>query len=114
MEVLLVDIYAACTKINFKGTRRYLITACSMTSFAVYEDTAEQNLAVLFAALMKIWLRFVFFHTIVVDKDNKFLGEFVRTAALPKTNIHALFGGDHNPMIVVRVCRFLNLFHYVL
>jgi hypothetical protein len=39
----------------------------------------------------------------VVDKDSKFLGEFVKTAALLKINIHSLSGGNHDPMIVERV-----------
>ena len=104
MKVLFVDIYAAGTEFNFEGTRHYLIAACGMTSFAVCEDTAEQNSTIFSAALMKIWLRFGFSHTIVVDKDSKFLGEFVKTAALLKINIHSLSGGNHDPMIVERVC----------
>ena len=44
----------------------------------------------------------------MVDKDSNFLGEFVKTAALLKTNIHSLSRGNHDPMIVERVCRFLN------
>ena len=108
MRVLFVDIYAAGAEGNFEGTKHYLIAACGMTSFAVAEDTAEQNSSVFAAALMRIWLRFGFSHTIVVDKDSKFLGVFAQTAALLKINIHVLSGENHDPMIVERICRFLN------
>jgi hypothetical protein len=108
MRVLFVDIYAAGAEFNFDGTRHYLIAACGMTSFGICEATAEQNSTVFAAALMKIWLRFGFSHTIVVDKDSKFLGEFVKTAALLKINIHVLSGSNHDPMLVERICRFLN------
>ena len=61
MRVLFVDIYAAGAELNFVGTRHYLIAACGMTSFAIAEDTAEQNSTVFAAALMRIWLCFGFF-----------------------------------------------------
>ena len=79
-----------------------------MTSFAICEATPEQNSKVFAAALMKIWLRFGFSHTIVVDKDRKFLGVFSKTAALLKINAHVLSGKNCDPMIVERICRYLN------
>ena len=72
MRVLFVDIYATGSEFNFEGTKHHLIAACGMTSFAICEPTAEQNTASFAAALMKIWLRFGFSSTIVVDKDSKF------------------------------------------
>ena len=108
MKVLFVDIYAAGSEFNFEGTKHYLIAACGMTSFGICEATAEQSAASFAAALMKIWLRFGFSHTIVVDKDSKFLGVFAQTAALLKINIHVLSGENHDPMIVERICRYLN------
>ena len=69
-RVLFVDIHAAGTEFNFVGTKHYLIAACDMTSFAIAEDTAEQNSTVFAAALMRIWLRFGFSYTIVVDNDT--------------------------------------------
>ena len=108
MRVLFVDIYAAGAEFNFEGTKHYLIAACGMTAFAIAEDTAEQNSKAFASALMKIWLRFGFSHTIVVDKDSKFLGVFVQTAALLKINIHVLSGENHDPMLVERICRYLN------
>ena len=74
MKVLFVDIYAAGAEFNFVGTKYYLIAACGMTSFAIAEDTAEQNSTVFASALMRIWLRFEISHTIVVDKDSKYFG----------------------------------------
>ena len=40
--------------------------------------------------------------------DSKFRGTFEATAALLKINIHVLSGENHNPMIVERICRYLN------
>ena len=108
MRVLFVDIYAVGTELNFVGTKHYLLAACGMTSFAVCEDTAEANSTTFAAAIMKIWLRFGFSHTLVVDKDSKFRGTFEATAALLNINIHVLSGENHNPMIVERICRYLN------
>ena len=108
MQVLFMDIYAAGLEFNFEGTEHYLIAANEMTSFAICEATSEQNAASFAAVLMKSWLRFGVSHTIVVDKDSKFLGVFAKTAALLKINIHVLSGKNHDPMIVKHICRFLN------
>ena len=108
MWVLFVDIYAAGTEINFDWTKQYLIGACGMTSFGIYKPTAEQNASAFSLALMNIWLRFGFPHTIVVDKDSTFLGVFAQNAALLNLNIHVLSGENHDSMIVERICRFLN------
>jgi hypothetical protein len=59
-----------------------------VTSFAVFKATTEQNSKVFAVVLMKIWLRFGFSHTIVVNKDSKLLEEFVATAILLQINIH--------------------------
>ena len=108
MRVLFVDIYSAGADLNFDGTKHYLIAACGMTGFAICEPTTEQTAEAFAAALMKIWLRFGFSHTLVVDKASSFLGVFAATAALLKVNIHVLSGENHDPMIVERVNRFLN------
>lgn len=108
MRVLFVDIYAAGAKFNFVGTKHYLIAACGMTSIAIAEDTAEPNSHAFASALMKIWLRFGFSHTIVVDKDSKFLSVFAQTTALLKINIHVLSGENHDSQLVKRICRYLN------
>jgi len=58
--------------------------------------------------MMKIWLRFGFSHTIVVDKDSKCRSTFADTVELININMHLLSEENHNPMIVERVNRFLN------
>ena len=108
MLVLHVDIYTVGVEQNFEGTQYYLIASCGMTGFSVCEDTPKQSAESFAAALMKIWLRFGFSHTIVVDKDSKFRATFEQTAALLKINIHVLSGGNHDPMLVERVIRYLN------
>ena len=90
MPVLFVDIYAAGTEINFDGTKHYLIGACVMTSFGIYEPTYEQNASAFDSSFMNIWLRFGFSHTIMVDKDSKFLVVFSQTGALLNININVL------------------------
>ena len=82
MCVLFINIYSAGADLNFDSTKHYLLAACGMTSFAICEPTIDQNAEVFAAALMKIWLRFGFSHTIVVDKASAFLGVFAATAAL--------------------------------
>ena len=108
IQFLFVDIYAAGTEINFDGTKHYLIGACGMTSFGIYGPTLEQNASAFASALMKIWLHFRFSNTIVVDKDSKFLDVFAQTSALLNIKIHVLSGENHDPMIVERICRFIN------
>ena len=109
MRVLFVDIYSAGADLNFDGTKNYLIACCGMTSFSICEPTLEQTAEAFAAALMKIWLRFGFSHTIVVDKASAFLGVFAATAALLNINIHVLSGENHDPMIVESVNRFSTI-----
>ena len=106
MQVLFIDIYTAGIEINFDGTKHYLIVVCGMTSFGIYKPTAEQNSSTFASALMKIWLRFGFSHTIVVYKDRNFIVGFAHTAALLKINIRVLSGENHDTMIVNRICLF--------
>ena len=108
MRVLFVKIYVVRIEFNADDTKYYLIAACRMTLFTICEPPSEQNTAAFALALMKVWLRFGFFHTIIVDKDSKFLGIFANTAAFLKINIHVLLGERHDPMIVKRINRYLN------
>jgi len=108
MRVMFVDIYAAGAEFNFLRTKHYLIAACRMTAFAVCEDTAEANSTAFAQVMMKVWLRFGFSPMIVVDKASTFLSVFAATAALLKINIHVLSGGNHDPMVIERVNRYLN------
>ena len=57
---------------------------------------------------MKIQLRFGFCHTVVLDKDSKFFREFKEAVDLLQIKRHVLSGGNHNPMLVKWVNRYLN------
>ena len=92
MSVLHVDIFVVGTEFNFDGNKYYLIASCGMTTFSICEPTAEQNAKTFASTMMKIWLRFGFSHTIVVDKDSKFRGTFADTAELLNINMHVLSG----------------------
>ena len=72
MNVLFVKIYAAGTEVGFDDTKQCLITACGITSIAIWKATLMQNAKVFAAALVKIWLMFGSSHTIVVDKHLSF------------------------------------------
>ncbi len=43
-----------------------------------------------------------------MDKDSKFFGAFKEACDLLQINRHVLSGGNHNPMLVERVNRYLN------
>ena len=79
-----------------------------MTFFGICKPTAKQNASKFISALMNIWLLFGFYHTIVVEKDIKFLGVFAQTSALLNINIDVLSGENYDPIIVERIYRFLN------
>ena len=57
---------------------------------------------------MKIILRYGFCHTVVLDKDSKFLGVCQEALDLLHINCHIFSGDNHNPMIVERLNRYLN------
>ncbi len=60
------------------------------------------------STIMKIILRYGFCHTIVLDKDSNFFGICREALDLLKINCHVLSGGNHNPMLVERINRYLN------
>ena len=86
----------------------HLIAACDTTSFSTMESIQHANLTTFASGIMKIQLRFGFCHTIVLDKDSKFFGEFKEAMDLLQINRHVLSGGNHNPMLVERVNPYLN------
>ncbi len=45
---------------------------------------------------------------IVLDKDSKFFGVCREALDLLKINCHVLSSGNHNPMLVERINRYLN------
>lgn len=76
MSVRHVDGYTVGANINFAGDKGLLIAACGMCTFGVAEPVTTVNTASHTQALMMIMLRFVFAHTIILDKNSKFHDTF--------------------------------------
>ena len=57
---------------------------------------------------MKIMLQQSISHTLVLDKNSKFLGIFCQVVNLLQINCHTLPGGTHDGMLVERVNHFIN------
>jgi len=93
---------------SFGGNEAYIISCCGMTGFAAMEPVKHATSMSFAAAVMKIQLKFGLCHTIVLDKDSKFFGAFKEACDLLQLNHHVLSGGNHNPMMVERVNRYLN------
>jgi hypothetical protein len=79
-----------------------------MCSFAAMEPVLTANATTYASAIMKIMLRLSSCHTCVLDKDSKCYGVCCKALDLLKVNRHVLSGGNHNPMIVNRLNRYLN------
>ncbi len=72
------------------------------------EPVANPSATMFASAIMKIQLRYGFCHTLVLDKDSKFFGVCLEALDLLQINCHVLSGGNHNPMLVKRVNRYIN------
>jgi hypothetical protein len=107
-RVLFVDAYKAGNHASFEGDKAYVISCCRMTGFAAMEPIKHATSQTFASAVMKIQLRFGLCHTIILDKDSKFFGAFKEACDLLQNNRHILSGGNHNPMLVERVNRYLN------
>jgi hypothetical protein len=107
-RVLFADAYSAGKHSGFEGSEVYLLVSDGMTGFSIMEPIQHANSTTFASGLMKIQLRFGLCHTIVLDKDSKFFGEFKEAVDLLQINRHVLSGGNHNPMLVERVNRYLN------
>ena len=109
-RVLHIDGYYAGQFTGFEGSELYLVACCGMCTFAVMEPVDKPNSTAFASAIMKIQLCFGFSHTIVLDKDSnsKFFGQVKQALKLLQINIHVLAGDNHNPMIVEKICRYLN------
>jgi hypothetical protein len=79
-----------------------------MCTFAAMEPITNANAITYASGIMKIILRYGFCHTVVLDKDSKFSGVCREALDLLNINCHVLSGGNHNPMIVERINRYLN------
>jgi hypothetical protein len=74
MMVLHVDGYQAGKESRIKGSTHYLISCCSMCTFAAIEPISHANSTTYVSAIMKIILCYGFCHTIVLDRDSNFFG----------------------------------------
>jgi hypothetical protein len=106
--VLFMDAYKAGNHASFEGDVAHAIACCSMTGFAAMEPVKHATSQTFASAVMKIQLKFGLCHTIVLDKDSKFFGAFKEACNLLQLNRHVLSGGNHNPMMVECVNRYLN------
>ena len=106
--VIHCDMYVAGKYAGFEGCTVFLTACCSMCLFACMEPVVHANAESFASALMKIQLRFGLCHTVVLDKDSKFLGVFKESLDLLKIHYHVLSGENHNPMMVERINRYLN------
>ena len=107
-RVLHVDAYSAGKHSGFEGSEVYIIGCCGLSSFACMDPVAHASASTFASAIMKIQLWYGLCHTIVLDKDSKFMGTCREALDLLHINCHVLSGGNHNPMIVERVNRYLN------
>ena len=108
MKVIHINGYAAGKQQGFEGSEIYLIACCGMCTFAAVEPVSNASAKTFASAIMKIMLRYGLSHTVVLDKDSKFLGVCRESLDLLHINCHILSAGNHNPMLVERVNRFLN------
>lgn len=81
---------------------------CSMCTFACKEPIVQANASSFASAFMKIQLQFGICHTVILDKDSKFLGVFWECLDLLKIHYLVLLGENQNPMMVEWVNRYLN------
>ena len=108
MLVLHVDVYQAGAVKGLEGSEVYLIACCGMCSFAAMEPVSNASAKTFASALMRIILRYGFCHTVILDKDSKFMSVFKESLDLLNINYHVLSGDNHNSMLVERVNRYLN------
>ena len=108
IRILFVDVYAAGTDLNFEGNSHYLIAVVRHDKLCRWGTFPRTYPVYMASSLMKIWMRFGFSHTIVVDKASVYLNIFAETTDFLGINIHVLSGENHDPMIVERINRFFN------
>jgi hypothetical protein len=100
MKVIHINRYAAGKQQGFEGSKIYLVACCGMCTFAAVEPVTNASAKTFASAIMKIMLRYGISHTIVLDKDSKFLGVCHESLNLLHINRHILSGDNHNPMLV--------------
>ena len=106
--VLHVNGFQAGAHSNFEGSNSYLIAADGMTLFASMEPITNISATTFASGLMKIMMRFSICHTLVLDKDSKFLNVFKQVVELLQLNCHILSATNHNGMLVECINQDLN------
>jgi hypothetical protein len=106
--VMHFDAYSSGKQSGSKGSEVYLIGCCGMCGFACMEHVANPSATTFASRIMKIKLRYGFCHTLVLDKDSKFFGVCREALDLLQINCHILSGGNHNPMLVENVNRYIK------
>jgi hypothetical protein len=79
-----------------------------MCTCAAMEPVANAIAATYAAGIMEIILHFGFCHTCILNKDSKFFEVCWEALDLLQINCHILSGGNHNPMLVEQLNRYLN------
>ena len=79
-----------------------------MCTFVMAEPVQRVDSTEFAACVMKLVLCLDLCHTLVINKDSKFLGVFKDVCNLLHMNCHVLSGGNHDPMIVERINRYLS------
>jgi hypothetical protein len=100
MKVIHIDGYAAGKQHGFEGSKIYLVACCGMCTFVTMEPVTNASAKTFASAIMKIMLQYGISHTIVLDKDSKFLEVCRESLDILHINCHILLGGNHNPMLV--------------
>ena len=109
-KVIHADEYSVGSDTSFDGVKTYMNVLCGMTGFAVSEPIMQNNVnAKGFAkAMMKILLNHGICHTIVIDKDSKFLGVFKETTQLLQLRVHVASSSNHDAVLTERYHVYLN------
>jgi hypothetical protein len=79
-----------------------------MCTFTAIEPVTNASAKTFASAIMKTMLQYGTSHTVVLDKDSKFLEVCRESLDLLHINCHILLGGNHNPMLVERVNCYLS------
>ena len=89
-KVIHADVFTLGADMSFSGHKHFMVIVCGLCTFAVQEPLLSCNSTTFSDALMKIMLTHGLAHTIIVDKDSKFMGVFIQTMKLLQINIHLL------------------------
>ena len=108
MKVVHADVYTLGSELSFSGHKSFMVLVCGLCTFAHWEPLREMNSTSFSEAIMKILLSYGLCHTIIVDKDSKFMGVFKETIKLLQFNLHVASGGNHDPILNERVFRYVN------